>query len=164
LLKIRLRRVGKKKRPAYRLVVADSRAPRDGAFVDIIGHYDPMTDPATLSIDEEKARDWLSKGAQPSDAAVRLLARQGLVPPPPQRPAPAPKAAAEEPTGESETKVEAKAKTKAAEAPATEAEAKDEEPPATKDEAKTEEAPAAEAEAKAEELPASKAEASEEKA
>jgi small subunit ribosomal protein S16 len=79
LLRIRLRRVGKKKQPAYRLVVADSKAPRDGAFVEIIGHYNPLTEPATLVIDEEKARGWLSKGAQPSDAVAKLLARQGII-------------------------------------------------------------------------------------
>jgi small subunit ribosomal protein S16 len=74
-----LRRVGKKKQPAYRLVVADSKAPRDGAFVEIIGHYNPLTEPATLVIDEEKARGWLSKGAQPSEAVAKLLARQGII-------------------------------------------------------------------------------------
>jgi small subunit ribosomal protein S16 len=79
LLRIRLRRVGKKKQPAYRLVVADSKAPRDGAFVEIIGHYNPLTEPATLVIDEEKARGWLSKGAQPSEAVAKLLARQGII-------------------------------------------------------------------------------------
>jgi small subunit ribosomal protein S16 len=79
LLRIRLRRVGKKKQPAYRLVVADSKAPRDGAFVEVIGHYNPLTEPATLVIDEEKARSWLSKGAQPSEAVAKLLARQGII-------------------------------------------------------------------------------------
>ena len=79
MLRIRLRRVGKKKQPAYRLVVADSKAPRDGAFVEIIGHYNPLTEPATLVIDEEKARSWLSKGAQPSEAVAKLLARQGII-------------------------------------------------------------------------------------
>ena len=79
MLRIRLRRVGKKKQPAYRLVVADSKAPRDGAFVEIIGHYNPLTEPATIVIDEEKARSWLSKGAQPSDAVAKLLARQGII-------------------------------------------------------------------------------------
>ena len=74
-----MRRVGKKKRPVYRLVVADSRAPRDGAFVDTIGLYDPLTEPATLSIDADKARLWLSRGAQPSERAGRLLASQGLL-------------------------------------------------------------------------------------
>jgi small subunit ribosomal protein S16 len=71
--------VGKKKRPAYRLVVADSRAPRDGAFMDIIGLYDPLTEPTTLSIDADKARMWLSRGAQPSERVGKLLASQGLL-------------------------------------------------------------------------------------
>ena len=79
MLRIRLRRVGKKKQPAYRLVVADSRAPRDGAFVEIIGHYNPRTEPATLEIDKEKAAGWLSRGAQPSEAVARLLVRQGII-------------------------------------------------------------------------------------
>jgi small subunit ribosomal protein S16 len=80
LLKIRLSRVGKKKRPAYRIVVADSRAARDGAQVDIIGHYDPLTDPATIVINEEKALHWLQRGAQPSEAAAKLLAKAGVGP------------------------------------------------------------------------------------
>lgn len=79
MLRIRLRRVGKKKQPAYRLVVADSSAPRDGAFVEIIGHYNPRTEPATLVIDEEKARSWLGRGAKPSETAAKLLARQGIL-------------------------------------------------------------------------------------
>jgi small subunit ribosomal protein S16 len=79
MLKIRLRRVGAKKKPSYRLVAADIRAPRDGAFVDIIGHYDPLTDPETVVINEEKARHWLSKGAQPTDTAARLLAKAGII-------------------------------------------------------------------------------------
>jgi small subunit ribosomal protein S16 len=78
LLKIRLSRVGKKKRPSYRIVVADSRSPRDGALVDIIGHYDPLTDPATIVINEEKALHWLERGAQPSEAAAKLLAKSGI--------------------------------------------------------------------------------------
>lgn len=87
MLRIRLRRVGKTKRPVYRLVVADSRAPRDGAFVDTIGQYDPLTDPATVLIDEEKARLWLSRGAQPSERAAKLLAIKGLLEPPKKPPA-----------------------------------------------------------------------------
>ena len=78
MLRIRLRRVGKKKKPAYRIVVADSRAPRDGAFVDILGLYDPLTDPPTINVNEEKARDWLRKGAQPSETAAHLLKRKGI--------------------------------------------------------------------------------------
>jgi small subunit ribosomal protein S16 len=78
MLRIRLRRVGKKKRPAYRVVVADSRAPRDGAFVDILGLYDPMTDPPTINVDEERTREWLRKGAQPSETTAKLLKRKGI--------------------------------------------------------------------------------------
>lgn len=79
MLKIRLRRVGAKKHPSYRLVVADIRAPRDGAFVDIIGHYDPMTDPATIVIEEEKALHWLRKGAKPTETTARLLGKAGIL-------------------------------------------------------------------------------------
>jgi small subunit ribosomal protein S16 len=79
LLRIRLRRVGAKKKPSYRLVVADIRAPRDGAFVDIIGHYDPMTDPETIVIQEDKALHWLSQGAKPSDTTARLLGKAGIL-------------------------------------------------------------------------------------
>ena len=79
MLRIRLRRVGAKKKPSYRLVVADVRAPRDGAFVDIIGHYDPMTDPETIVIQEEKALHWLSQGAKPSDTTARLLGKAGIL-------------------------------------------------------------------------------------
>jgi small subunit ribosomal protein S16 len=78
MLRIRLRRVGKKKRPAYRIVVADSRAPRDGAFVDIVGLYDPLTDPPTINFNEEKTLDWLRKGAQPSDTTAKLMKRKGI--------------------------------------------------------------------------------------
>ena len=79
MLRIRLRRVGKKKQPIYRLVVADSKAPRDGASVEVIGRYNPLTEPATLEIDEEKALSWLRRGAQPSEAAAKLLARKGII-------------------------------------------------------------------------------------
>ena len=79
MLKIRLARVGKKKQPTYRVVVADARAPRDGAYVEIIGHYNPRTNPTTFEIDEDKARDWLSKGAQPTDRLHKLLATRGIV-------------------------------------------------------------------------------------
>ena len=78
MLRIRLRRVGKKKQPSYRLVVADSRAPRDGAFVETIGTYNPLTDPATITLDEAKAREWLAKGAIPSERAVKILASKGI--------------------------------------------------------------------------------------
>ncbi len=79
MVKIRLRRVGSKKKPSYRLVVADARAPRDGAFINIIGYYNPLTDPETVVIDEEKARYWLEQGAQPTDTAARLLAKAGII-------------------------------------------------------------------------------------
>ncbi|MFC1917350.1 30S ribosomal protein S16 [Chloroflexota bacterium] len=79
MLRIRLRRIGAKKKPQYRLVVADVTAPRDGAFVEIIGHYNPLSDPETVVIQEEKARYWLEKGAQPSDTAARLLGKAGII-------------------------------------------------------------------------------------
>ena len=79
MVKIRLRRVGSKKKPSYRLVVADARAPRDGDFINIIGHYNPLTDPETVVIDEEAALSWLRKGAQPSDTAARLLSKTGIM-------------------------------------------------------------------------------------
>ncbi|MCL6614302.1 MAG: 30S ribosomal protein S16 [Firmicutes bacterium] len=77
--KIRLTRMGAKKRPFYRLVVADSRAPRDGRFVEILGHYDPLADPAEVVVDKEKTAMWLARGAQPSDTARRLLRKAGLL-------------------------------------------------------------------------------------
>ncbi len=79
MLKIRLRRVGSKQNPKYRVVVADSRSPRDGRFVDNIGHYDPIPDPPAFTIDEEKAIDWLRKGAQPTDSVAKLLNRTGAL-------------------------------------------------------------------------------------
>jgi small subunit ribosomal protein S16 len=73
MLRIRLRRTGARNQPSYRIVVADSRKPRDGAFVDHLGHYNPRTDPPEVVIDEERAREWISKGAQPSEAVQRML-------------------------------------------------------------------------------------------
>jgi small subunit ribosomal protein S16 len=78
LVKIRLRRVGAKKKPSYRLVVADSRAPRDGAFIEVIGQYNPLTNPATITIDSEKALSWLRQGAQPTATVSRLLLKAGI--------------------------------------------------------------------------------------
>ena len=75
MLKIRLRRMGAKKAPFYRIVVADSRAPRDGAFVEEIGYYNPLTDPVELKVDNERAAHWLSNGAQPTDTVRALLKR-----------------------------------------------------------------------------------------
>ena len=77
MLRIRLRRVGAKKHPSYRIVVADSRSPRDGAFVDQVGHYDPMTDPPTIVLNEEKVQEWMLKGAQPSDPVAQILRSRG---------------------------------------------------------------------------------------
>lgn len=79
-VKIRLRRIGAKKHPFYRLVVADTRSPRDGKFIEILGTYDPMTEPVKLNLDQEKIRAWLKKGARPSDTARAFLIDQGLLP------------------------------------------------------------------------------------
>ena len=79
MVKIRLRRMGRRNRPFYRVVVADSRSPRDGKFVEIIGHYNPLTDPSTIDIDEEKALKWLSCGAQPTDTVRSLLSKLGIM-------------------------------------------------------------------------------------
>jgi small subunit ribosomal protein S16 len=70
---MRLTRVGSKKNPIYRVVVADSRSPRDGRFLEILGRYNPQTDPSTIELDEAKVKEWLGKGAQPSAAVARLL-------------------------------------------------------------------------------------------
>ena len=77
-VKMRLTRVGSKKNPIYRVVVADSRSPRDGRFIEIIGRYNPQTDPSTIELDEEKVKDWLSKGAQPSDPVAKLIKAAGI--------------------------------------------------------------------------------------
>jgi len=79
MIKIRLRRVGAKKKPSYRLVVADVRAPRDGDFIDIVGHYNPLTDPEAVVINEEKTRYWLKQGAQPTNTVARLLTKSGIL-------------------------------------------------------------------------------------
>ena len=72
-VKLRLTRVGSKKNPIYRIVAADSRSPRDGKFLEIVGRYNPQTDPSTIELDEERIRHWLSQGAQPSTTVRRLL-------------------------------------------------------------------------------------------
>ena len=77
-VKIRLTRLGKKRAPFYRIIVADSRSPRDGRFIDQVGTYDPNQEPAEVRIDEEAAKDWLSKGAQPTDTVARLLKNAGI--------------------------------------------------------------------------------------
>lgn len=87
MLKIRLRRTGKTKQPSYRVVIADSRAKRDGDFVEIVGHYNPRTKPSTIELKEDRVKHWLSKGATPSDTVHRLLFKQGLTTvEPPKRP------------------------------------------------------------------------------
>lgn len=78
-VRIRLRRVGAKKKPNYRLVVADSRAPRDGAFIETIGQYNPLTDPETVKVDAGKAHKWLQRGAKPSEPVARLLRKVGVM-------------------------------------------------------------------------------------
>ena len=78
-VKIRLNRMGAKKNPFYRIVVADSRFPRDGRFIEVLGNYDPSKQPALVNIDEEKVIDWMNKGAQPTDTVKNLLSKQGIM-------------------------------------------------------------------------------------
>jgi small subunit ribosomal protein S16 len=78
-VKLRLTRVGKTKQPEYRIVAADSRSPRDGRFIEILGHYNPRTDPSTLSVDNDKAIKWLRQGAQPTDRVRKLLEISGAL-------------------------------------------------------------------------------------
>jgi small subunit ribosomal protein S16 len=79
MVKIRLRRIGARKQPSYRLVVADAKAPQKGAFIEIIGNYNPRNDPETVVIDENRALDWLKQGAQPTATANRLLTKTGII-------------------------------------------------------------------------------------
>ena len=78
MLRIRLRRMGKKGRPYYRIVVTEKRNPRDGAYIDGIGHYDPMADPPAVTLDESRAVEWLRKGAQPSDPVRQIFERNDI--------------------------------------------------------------------------------------
>ncbi|MGI6202304.1 MAG: 30S ribosomal protein S16 [Eubacteriales bacterium] len=78
-VKIRLRRIGAKKAPFYRIVVADSRYPRDGRFIEEIGYYNPLTDPAEIKVDAEKAKKWIANGAQPTDTVRALLKKQNVI-------------------------------------------------------------------------------------
>ena len=77
-VKLRLTRVGSKKNPIYRVVAADSRSPRDGKFIEIVGLYNPQTEPSTIELDEDRVRDWLSKGAQPTESVARLLKAKNI--------------------------------------------------------------------------------------
>ena len=77
-VRMRLTRVGSKKNPIYRVVVADSRSPRDGRFIEIVGRYNPQTDPSTIELDEAKVTEWLGKGAQPSEAVQKLIKAAGI--------------------------------------------------------------------------------------
>ena len=79
MMKIRLRRMGAKKQPTYRFVVADSRSPRDGKFIEILGHYNPRTEPKTVEVDAAKATEWIKKGAQPTETVRRLFAEKGIM-------------------------------------------------------------------------------------
>jgi small subunit ribosomal protein S16 len=78
MVKIRLRRMGKRRRPSYRVVVADIHSPRDGKFIEVLGYYDPIAEPAVFSIDLEKTKEWILKGAQPTDTVRRLLSQAGV--------------------------------------------------------------------------------------
>ena len=119
MLKIRLRRTGARKKPSYRIVVADSTAPRDGKYVEIIGTYDPLTEPATIKIDGDRAKHWLGVGAQPTERVVKLMAREGLV----EAPVYAPKAAPAEEAAPEPEPVAVAAAAPAASDDATEADA-----------------------------------------
>ncbi len=77
-VKIRLARIGSKKNPIYRVVVADARSPRDGRFLEIVGRYNPQPNPSVIELDEDKVRDWISKGAQPTDPVRRLMKAKGI--------------------------------------------------------------------------------------
>ena len=79
MVKIRLRRMGAKKAPYYRIVVADSRYPRDGRFIDEIGYYDPTKEPSVVKVDADKAKEWIAKGAQPTDTVKTILKKEGII-------------------------------------------------------------------------------------
>ena len=79
MVKIRLTRIGAKKAPCYRVVVADSRYPRDGRFIDLVSTYNPMTDPAEVKLDAEKAKAWIAKGAQPTETVKALFKKNGII-------------------------------------------------------------------------------------
>lgn len=79
MIKLRLRRMGAKKRPFYRIVAAEHSSPRDGRFIEVLGHYDPLSEPATVVTKDDRIRYWLSVGAQPTETVAGLLKRQGIV-------------------------------------------------------------------------------------
>ncbi|MEZ4499068.1 MAG: 30S ribosomal protein S16 [Thermomicrobiales bacterium] len=79
MVKLRLKRVGAKQRPSYRIIAAESSSPRDGRFIEQVGFYDPQTEPATVTLNEERVRHWLSVGAQPSDTVRSLLRQNGII-------------------------------------------------------------------------------------
>jgi small subunit ribosomal protein S16 len=114
VIKLRLRRMGAKKQPSYRIVAAESSKPRDGRFIEIIGHYDPKTDPYTLRVDEERAKYWLEHGAQPTETVRSLLVKSGVLPgyqgeaaAPAKKSEPVAKASQPEPEASSEEATEA---------------------------------------------------------
>ncbi len=80
MVKLRLKRMGAKKRPSYRIIATESSSPRDGRYIEQVGFYDPLTEPSTITLNEERVKYWLSVGAQPSDTVRGLLRKQGLVP------------------------------------------------------------------------------------
>jgi small subunit ribosomal protein S16 len=91
VVKLRLRRMGAKKRPSYRIVAAESKSPRDGRFIEAIGFYDPLTNPATITLKEDRVKHWLSVGAQPTETVRDIFVRHGLM----EKPAPKNRAAGE---------------------------------------------------------------------
>ena len=112
-VKIRLTRMGDKKRPFYRVVVADSRSPRDGKFIEVLGTYDPLKNPAEIKIDTEKTKKWLANGAQPTDTAKSILITAGAIPAPKKRPPAKTYKKAEEPVVEAKPEVKPEPKVEA---------------------------------------------------
>ena len=138
-VKIRLKRMGAKKRPLYRVVVADARSPRDGRFIEAVGYYDPLKEPALLRVDDERIRHWMATGARPSDVVRELLEREGVLPasPHPQRtktgprkPGPATPSASAPPPPAAAAPAEAATVSSESEPPAAAAAPQSPEPPA----------------------------------
>lgn len=147
MLKIRLRRTGQKHQPSYRIVVADKDSPRDGRFVEILGHYNPRTEPVTFEVKEDRVKHWFSQGAQPTETVHRLLHSRGIIDvAPPKRdtkPSKVEREAAAKAAADAKAAAEAKAAEEAAAAAAAEA--------AATAEAESTESPAGEAEASTDE-------------